>query len=59
MISLDEERSLATNVQGREQPPPPQLQRPPVAEDETPQTRKSIVREIKRIDVWTNNLIDN
>jgi hypothetical protein len=66
VISLDEERSLATNVQGREQPPPassspppPQLQRPPVAEDERSQTRKNLVREIKRIDAWTNNLIDN
>jgi hypothetical protein len=67
VISLDEERSPATNIQGREQPPPPsssppphpQLQRPPVAEDERSQTRKSLVREIKRIDAWTNNLIDN
>jgi len=79
-MSLDEERSLATNVQVGERssspptsspptsspptssPPtssPPQPQRLAVAEDERGQTRKSLVREIKRIDAWTNNLIDN
>ncbi|HKG72124.1 MAG TPA: hypothetical protein VKA87_09495 [Nitrososphaeraceae archaeon] len=69
-MSLDEERSLATNVQVGERssspptssPPtssPPQPQRLAVAEDERGQTRKSVVREIKRIDAWTNNLIDN
>jgi hypothetical protein len=39
--------------------PPPQPQRLAVAEDEGAQTRKTLVREIKRIDAWTNNLIDN
>jgi hypothetical protein len=82
---LDEERSLATNVQVGERSspppsspppsspppsspppsspppssPPPQPQRLAVAEDERGQTRKSLVREIKRIDACTNNLIDN
>ena len=74
-MSLDEEHSLATNVQVGERSsppptsppptsppptsPPPQPQRLAVAEDERGQTRKSLVREIKRIDAWTNNLIDN
>jgi hypothetical protein len=40
-------------------PQPPRPQRPAVAEDERAQTRKTLVREIKRIDAWTNNLIDS
>jgi hypothetical protein len=39
--------------------PPPQPQRLAVAQDERGQTRKSLVREIKRIDACTNDLIDN
>jgi hypothetical protein len=69
-MSLDEEHSLATNVRVGEpsspppsspppSSPPPQSQRPALAEDERAQTRKSLVREIKRIDAWTNNLIDS
>jgi hypothetical protein len=89
-MSLDEEHSLATNVQLGERssphatsppatsppatsppatsppatsPPatslPPQPQRLTVVEDERAQTRKTLVREIKRIDAWTNNIIDN
>jgi len=55
-MSLDEEHSLATNVQlGERSSPPPQPQRLAVAEDEGAQTRKTLVREIKRIDAWTNN----
>jgi hypothetical protein len=38
---------------------PPQPQKPPIAADEEGQIRKSLVKEIRRLDAWTNNLIDN
>jgi hypothetical protein len=69
-VSLDKDNYLARNVQGSKSPSSPAPSTPPreskpAAEEKKPpadeieRAKKKLLREINRIDICTNNLVDN